>query len=79
MSPLTVPFMTMLVTSTLPSMKPLSLTDKRAAVVRGAAHVAVDASVQMQAAGKLEVAVERGGLAEKRIDARGCLLASTEH
>src|SRR6185436_13339877 len=28
MSPLTVPFMTMLVTSTLPSMKPLSLTDK---------------------------------------------------
>src|SRR5688572_20123241 len=49
------------------------------AVGHRAAHVAVDTPVEMQAAGKLEVALEGCRLAEKRIDARGCLLASPEH
>src|SRR6478752_8893082 len=52
---------------------------KRAAIRCRAADVAVHASVEMQAAGKFQVALQVRGPAEQRVDARGCLLASPEH
>src|SRR5690349_21171062 len=50
-----------------------------AAVLRAAAHVAVHPAVEVQAAGELQVTVESGRLAQKRVDARRSLFASPEH
>ena len=49
-----------------------ALADREGATVgSAAAHVAVYTTVEVQAAGEFQVTIERGGLAEKRIDARG--------
>src|SRR5690242_9213440 len=63
-----------------PALDDAALADRECPAVLGAAaHITVHAAVEMQAARELEVAIEIGRLAEQRIDARGCLLASPEH
>src|SRR6185295_8480627 len=52
---------------------------KRPSIFGIAAHIAVHAAVEMQATRELEIAIEIRGLAQQRVDARGCLLASPEH
>src|SRR6185295_15324863 len=47
------------------------------AIVRRADYVAVDSAIQMQATREHQVSIESGGLADERIDARGCLFATT--
>ena len=70
MSPLTEPFNITFATSTVPSMEPVSLTDRlEPSVGTARTFPAIDA-VQVQAPGELQVALHAGSLADQRIDAR---------
>ena len=54
-------------------MQPCSLTDKVEPESIGAAHIAGDPAVQVQAAGKIEIALHPHGSCAQEVSIRACL------
>src|SRR5688572_8057276 len=57
-----------------------ALADRQGpAIGGGTAHVAVHTAIQVQATGKIQIAIQRRRPAQQRVDASGCLFTSPEH